>query len=156
MANRRFVLGVDLDGVCADFYEGLRVIAAEWLGVPVETLTRDVTYGLPQWNLDRCGDYEDLHRFAEERDLFRNLMPIHGAAAALRRIAHQQQVRIRIITHRLFISHFHHTAINQTVEWLDHHPRHAVLGSLFYARQGRSRRGPICRRFSLKCSSVAR
>ena len=29
----RFVLGVDLDGVCADFIGGLRPIAAEWLDV---------------------------------------------------------------------------------------------------------------------------
>jgi hypothetical protein len=30
--DRKFVLAVDLDGVCADFYTGLRPIAAEWLG----------------------------------------------------------------------------------------------------------------------------
>ena len=36
--KRRFVFGVDLDGVCADFYHGLRPIAAEWLGVDVATL----------------------------------------------------------------------------------------------------------------------
>jgi 5'(3')-deoxyribonucleotidase len=122
MGQRRFVLGVDLDGVCADFYEGLREIAAEWLGVPLETLTRDVTYDLPEWNLERCGRYEDLHRFAvAERDLFRTLKPIQGAPASLRRIDYQHRVRIRIITHRLFIPHFHQTAIDQTVEWLDHY-----------------------------------
>jgi hypothetical protein len=31
---RRFVLGVDLDGVVGDFYGYMRNIAAEWLGVP--------------------------------------------------------------------------------------------------------------------------
>ena len=122
MAKQQFVLGVDLDGVCADFYGGLRLIAAEWLGVNIDTLTPVVTYGLPEWKLDRCGKYEDLHRFAvTERNLFRDLSPIPGAPASLRRIAHQHQVRIRIITHRLFISHFHHSAIGQTVEWLDHY-----------------------------------
>ena len=122
MTQQRFVLGVDLDGVCADFYEGLREIAAEWLGEPLETLARDVTYGLPEWKLDRCGGYDDLHRFAvTERDLFRNLKPIHGAPPSLRRIAHEHRVRIRIITHRLFIPHFHQTAISQTVQWLDHY-----------------------------------
>jgi 5'(3')-deoxyribonucleotidase len=29
--------------------------------------------------------------------------------------------RIRIITHRLFIHFFHATALQQTIEWLDHH-----------------------------------
>ena len=33
MTERSFVFGVDLDGVVADFYGGLRPIAAEWLGV---------------------------------------------------------------------------------------------------------------------------
>jgi 5'(3')-deoxyribonucleotidase len=62
-----------------------------------------------------------LHRFAvNERDLFRTLEPIPGAPAALRRIANGFPIRIRIITHRLFISHSHRTAITQTVEWLDH------------------------------------
>jgi hypothetical protein len=55
MAKRRFVLGVDLDGVVADFYRGLRPIAAEWLGVNVSQLTEDVSYGLPQWNLSSMG-----------------------------------------------------------------------------------------------------
>jgi 5'(3')-deoxyribonucleotidase len=120
--NKKFVIGVDLDGVCADFYGGLRDVAAEWLGVGVETLTHDVTHGLPEWRLDRCGVYDDLHRFAvTERNLFLNLKPIPGAPATLRRLAHQHGVRIRIISHRLFISHFHQKAISQTVEWLDHH-----------------------------------
>jgi hypothetical protein len=38
----QFVLGVDLDGVVADFYGGLRVMAAEFLGVPIETLPEKV------------------------------------------------------------------------------------------------------------------
>lgn len=45
--NRRFVFAVDLDGVCADFYRGLRPIAAEWLGVDVSTLPERVSWGLP-------------------------------------------------------------------------------------------------------------
>ena len=29
---RQFVLGVDLDGVCADYYPFMRQVVAEWLG----------------------------------------------------------------------------------------------------------------------------
>ena len=62
---RRFVLGVDLDGVCADFYRGLRPIAAEWLGVDAATLPERVSWGLPEWGIDKApGGYEALHRFA--------------------------------------------------------------------------------------------
>jgi 5'(3')-deoxyribonucleotidase len=121
-AIRRFVLGVDLDGVCADFYRGLRPIAAEWLGVDVATLPERVSWGLPEWGIDKApGGYEALHRFAvTQRDLFRILPPMPGAPAALRQLS-AADVRIRVITHRFFIKFFHQVAARQTIEWLDHH-----------------------------------
>lgn len=121
MAKTRFVFGVDLDGVCADFYGGMRKVAAEWLGVPIEKLTTNVSYGLPEWRLGRVGDYEDLHRFAvTQRDLFRTLEPVPGAPQTLRRLS-RKGIWIRIVTHRLFIKYFHQEAVRQTIEWLDNH-----------------------------------
>ena len=122
MADRgQFVFGVDLDGVVADFVEGLRPIAAEWLGVPLEQLTKEISYGFPEWKLDTSGGYEALHRFAvKQRNLFRILPEIPGAAAALRRFS-TLDVRIRIITHRLYIEWFHKEAVQQTIEWLEEH-----------------------------------
>ncbi|MDZ7826373.1 MAG: 5'-nucleotidase [Gammaproteobacteria bacterium] len=119
--HARFVLGVDLDGVVADFHQGLKSVAAEWLGVDEEELPDEVSYGFREWQLEAHGGYEALHRFAvKERDLFQNLPPIPGAPAALRRLS-AQDVRIRIITHRLYIKWFHQEAVQQTVEWLEHH-----------------------------------
>ncbi len=119
----RFVLGVDLDGVCADFIGGLRPIAAEWLDVKESELTPTPTYNFPEWHLERVGGeeaYEKLHLYAiTQRDIFRNLRPLERAPVVLRRLAYVHKVRVRIITHRLFIPRFHETAINQTVEWLD-------------------------------------
>lgn len=122
MTNRFFVFGVDLDGTCADFYGGLRPIAAEWLGVSIDSLTEDVSWGLPEWGIDKApGGYEALHRFAvTQRDLFRNLKPMAGAPVALRKLS-EAGVRIRIITHRLFIKYFHQVAVQQTISWLDYH-----------------------------------
>ena len=121
MDENRFVLGVDLDGVRADFIGALRPIAAEWLGVRIDEIPEKVTYGLPEWKLERAGKYEDLHRFAViQRDLFRNLNPIEGAPAVLRRLS-ARNIRIRLITHRLYIKYFHQEAITQTTEWLEHH-----------------------------------
>lgn len=118
--TREFVLGVDLDGVCADFYGTLRVLAAEWLGKQLDDLPTEVSYGLPEWGLQE-GDYERLHRWAvTKRSLFRVVTPITGAGPTLRRLS-AEGIRIRIITHRLFIPHFHASAITQTVEWLDWH-----------------------------------
>lgn len=120
--ERRFVIGIDLDGVCADFYGGLRPIAAEWLGVNVTSLPERVTWGLPEWGVDKApGGYEALHRFAvTQRELFRVLPPMPGAPAALRKLS-AENVRIRIITHRFFIKYFHQVAARQTIEWLDYH-----------------------------------
>src|SRR5262245_39575430 len=120
-ASRKFVLGVDLDGVVADFYGGMRPIAAEWLGVPLESLTPTPSYGLDEWNIAKVGTYDDLHRFAvTQRNLFRQLTPMRGAPPALRRLS-RLGIRIRIVTHRLYIERFHQEAIDQTVGWLDHH-----------------------------------
>ena len=121
-AERRFVLGVDLDGVCADFYGGLKPVAAEWLGVDVATLPDRVSWTLPEWGVDRApGGYDALHRFAvTQRELFKRLPPMPGAPQALRRLS-AHDVRIRIITHRLFIKYFHQVAVRQTIEWLDFH-----------------------------------
>jgi 5'(3')-deoxyribonucleotidase len=120
--TRRFVLGVDLDGVCADFYGGLKPVAAEWLGVDVASLPDRVSWTLPEWGVDQApGGYDALHRFAvTQRELFRQLPPMPGAPQALRRLS-AQDVRIRIITHRLFIKYFHQVAVRQTIEWLDFH-----------------------------------
>jgi 5'(3')-deoxyribonucleotidase len=122
MNKKAFVLGVDLDGTVADFYGGLRPIAAEWLAVPVETLPTEVSWNLPEWGLNKApGGYDDLHKFAvTQRNLFRQLMPFAGAGIALRRLS-KADIRLRIITHRLFIKYFHQVAIQQTVEWLDYH-----------------------------------
>jgi 5'(3')-deoxyribonucleotidase len=122
MADRAFVFGVDLDGVVADFYVGLRPIAAEWLGVDLESLTTQVSWGLVEWGVDQApGGYERLHRFAvTQRELFLKMPPMAGAPQALRRLS-IEGVRIRIITHRLFIKYFHQVAVSQTIQWLDRH-----------------------------------
>ncbi|HEV7281590.1 MAG TPA: hypothetical protein VGN57_15420 [Pirellulaceae bacterium] len=117
------VLGVDLDGVCADFYGRMREIAAEWLERPLDELTSDVSYGLPEWGIDPrdVEEYRSLHRFAvTERDLFKTLPMIPGARRVLRKLS-GEGYRIRIITHRLFIEFFHELAVSQTIHWLDYH-----------------------------------
>jgi 5'(3')-deoxyribonucleotidase len=122
MTDRSFVFGVDLDGVVADFYGGLRPIAAEWLGLTVESLTPRVSWGLVEWGVEQApGGYERLHRFAvTQRELFLKMPPMPGAPQALRRLS-IEGVRIRIITHRLFIKYFHQVAVSQTIQWLDRH-----------------------------------
>jgi len=114
-----FIFGVDLDGVVGDFYKAMRKIAAEWLNKPLEALTTDVSFGFDEWGLDEFGGYERLHRFAvTQRNLFRDMEPIKDAPAVLRKLS-SRHIRIRIITHRLFLKYYHKATITQTVDWLD-------------------------------------
>jgi len=119
MDNSSFIFGVDLDGVVGDFYDAIRKIAAEWLNKPLDSLTTDVSFGLNEWGIDELGGYDRLHRFAvTQRNIFRDMQPIEHAPAVLRKLSNQG-IRIRIITHRLFLKFSHRTTITQTVDWLD-------------------------------------
>lgn len=119
MSSPEFVLGLDLDGVVMDYYPAIRVLAAEWLGVPESSLTPEVTFGLSEWGIGQ-EEYHRLHRFAVDRGLFLNGPVLPGAPQSLRRLS-QEGVRIRIVTHRLCVHDCHRLAAQQTVEWLDFH-----------------------------------
>ncbi|MDR0556424.1 MAG: 5'-nucleotidase [Treponema sp.] len=119
MDESSFILGVDLDGVVGDFYGAMRRIAAEWLNKPIERLPDEVSFALKEWGVAEYGGYERLHRFAvTQRNLFRDMPPIQDAPAVLRRLS-MRGIRIRIITHRLYLKYAHKTSITQTVDWLD-------------------------------------
>jgi len=119
--QEQIVLGVDLDGVCADFYGRMREVAAEWFERPVSQLPENVTYGLKEWGIKTPDQYNSLHRFAvTKRELFRTVPMIPGARSVLRRLS-DEKYRIRIITHRLCLYYFHAATVEQTIEWLDHH-----------------------------------
>ena len=120
MDESSFIFVVDLDGVVGDFYGAMRKIAAGWLNKPLDSLTTEVTFGLEEWGIDEYGGYDRLHRFAvTQRNLFRDMEPIKDAPAILRKLSSRDDIRIRIITHRLFLKYFHRTSITQTVDWLD-------------------------------------
>lgn len=121
MDESSFIFGVDLDGVVGDFYGEMREIAAQWLDKPLESLTTAVNYGLEEWGIDEFGGYERLHRYAVTQcNLFNNMKPIRDAPAVLRKLS-RRGIRIRIITHRLFLKYSHRATVTQTVEWLDKH-----------------------------------
>jgi 5'(3')-deoxyribonucleotidase len=78
-----------------------------------------VTWGLREWGIENDEQYNSLHRFAvTQRDLFKTVPMIPGARKYLRKLSNEG-VRIRIITSRLSIRYFHHTAVTQTTDWLD-------------------------------------
>lgn len=125
MAEEKFVLGVALDGVIADFDGGLRTMAAEWLGVPESTLAVPVSRDGSEWRLggasgDHAEAYARLLRSAITRgDLFDDLMPIGEAPAALRRLAALDSVRLRILTDRIQPEQLCRQAFSQVADWLE-------------------------------------
>jgi 5'(3')-deoxyribonucleotidase len=115
-----FIIGVDLDGVCADYAAGLRTVRAAMLGVDEGRLPPAATWDFEEWGLDRAG-FEDLHRTAVlEHRLFRNLPVMEGAAETLWRLS-DAGAWVRVITHRLYQNWGHATAVSDTVTWLDEH-----------------------------------
>lgn len=113
-----FVLGVDIDGVVADYSSGFRRSVAAARGVDPESLPLDRSWGFDEWGFGE-GDFNRHHHKAviEER-LFANLPAIAGARDSLWRLS-DSGIWIRVITHRLYVNWGHAVAVADTVDWLD-------------------------------------
>ena len=119
--TREFTIGVDLDGVVADYESRLREIAAKILGLDTQEFPPARTWNVSEagWPIKDEAHFLEIHRQAvAEHGLFRRLSPIPGASDALWRMS-DAGVRIRIVTHRLVVNFSHATAVGDTVEWLD-------------------------------------
>lgn len=113
-----FVLGVDLDGVCADYTTAFQRVVACERGVDRSTLTTDVSWDFREWGLDR-EEFLGLHRRSvQDHRMFRDMPTLPGASDALWRLS-DAGVWIRIITHRLVTNWGHALIVSDTVDWLD-------------------------------------
>jgi 5'(3')-deoxyribonucleotidase len=113
-----FVLGVDLDGVCADYTAAFAEVVAAERGIAPSELTTEVSWDFAEWGLDR-EQFLRLHRLGvQDRHMFRNMAPMDGVADALWRLS-DAGVWIRIITHRLVTNWGHALIVSDTVDWLD-------------------------------------
>ncbi len=113
-----FVLGVDLDGVCADYHLGFRDVVAAERGVDPAELERPQQWGYQHWGVDD-EEFARLHRLAvAEKRMFRHLPVMNGCPEALWRLS-DMGIWIRIITHRLYVNWGHAVTVSDTVNWLD-------------------------------------
>ena len=120
MADRQFILGVDLDGVVANHTWRFREIMAEVRGVDPETMPLERSWDFHEWGFGP-DDYAQHHRIAVmEHAMFRTMPVIEGAADALWRLS-DAGIWIRIITHRLYVHWGHEKAVADTAAWLDIH-----------------------------------
>jgi 5'-nucleotidase len=115
------VLGVDLDGVCADYETALRSSVATRRGVDPATLPPQRSTGhFSEWDLTAEG-FREAHRIAVVQDrIFRTMAPYPGVAETLWRLS-DAGVWIRVITHRLLFNGLHETSAADTAVWLDQH-----------------------------------
>ena len=118
-AQRPFVLGVDLDGVCGDYTEAFRGVVAAERDVDPASLPPERSWDFAEWGVAELGGFDAVHRRAVlEHRMFRTMPVIEGAADALWRLS-DGGVWIRVITHRLYVSWGHQVSVADTVEWLD-------------------------------------
>ena len=112
------VLGVDLDGVCADYTTAFRAIAAAELEVEQSALPLERSWDFSEWGLSRDQFQELHHRAVTDHRMLRDMPVMEEAAESLWRLS-DAGVWIRIITHRLYVNWGHARAIADTVDWLD-------------------------------------
>ena len=115
-----FVLGVDLDGVCGDYVGMFRHFVARNLGVTEESLPAPTQWSFAEsgWGIRDGAHYMELHSEAVSRGMFRAMAPMPGVSQELWALS-DEDIHIRIITHRLCTNRQHRTAAADTVEWLD-------------------------------------
>ena len=113
-----FVLGVDLDGVCADYTSAFRRIVAMERNVDADSLTTEVSWDFAEWGLNR-DSFLELHKTSvQDHRMFKNMPALDGVSDALWRLS-DAGVWIRIVTHRLVTNWGHALIVSDTVDWLD-------------------------------------
>lgn len=120
---KQLTIGVDLDGVCGNYYDALRRYVADKVGVPadqVEDIYPDPkTYSMDEWP-DFEHNFVKYHTDAVNDGLFENMEAIEGASESLWKL-NEQGHHLRVITSR-FVSHGQNAkAISSTAFWLDKH-----------------------------------
>lgn len=120
--GREFILGVDLDGVVADYEGWFRDFVATRKGVHPNELAP-----VTEWSFVSNGwfnsdaEYLDAHREAvNNHQMFAKLSPLKGVSDALWALS-DAGIRIRIVTHRLVVNFTHAPAVRDTVQFLDDH-----------------------------------
>ena len=118
--GRTFVLGVDLDGVCADYTAAFAEVVARAKGCTVDELPPERSWDFHEWGF-APDEYDRLHKLAvTEYDMILTMPVIEGAADALWRLS-DAGIWLRIITHRLYVNWAHERAVGDTAAWLDEH-----------------------------------
>ena len=114
------ILGLDLDGVVADYTQALRASVAAHHGVPEDSLTDRPSWDFPEWGVGE-GEFLGHHqRAVAEEHMFLTMRPFEGASRCLWELSNAG-IHIRVVTRRLQFGGGHAVAASDTVAWLDEH-----------------------------------
>ena len=119
-ANSRFVFAVDLDGVCANYTESLRPFMAANGNMRAFELDAPKLFNLAEagWFTD-SEEYHRVHNYAVEHSLFRTMQEIEGMSDGLWKLS-DNEVHVRIVTHRILANGDQDRAVVDTIAWLQH------------------------------------
>lgn len=122
--TEKFVLGVDLDGVVADYEAAFRVCVAAQRGLDPASIPEQQLWSFaddPGWPISSLEEFSECHRRAVvEQRMFREMPMVPGASQALWRLS-DAGVHIRVISSRLCVNFAHERAAADTVAWLEEH-----------------------------------
>lgn len=119
-ANSRFVFAVDLDGVCANYTESLRPFMAANGNMRAFELEAPKLFNLADagW-FTSIDEYHKVHNYAVEHSLFRTMQEIEGMSDGLWELS-DNEVHVRIVTHRIIAHGDQDRAVVDTIAWLQH------------------------------------
>lgn len=118
--GERFVLGLDIDNVCADYSDAFRWHVARNFNVDPSHLEAVKAWDFTDlnWGIKDRAQYEQLHLSAVREGMFRTMKKIEGVSESLHRLS-KANVHIRVVSHRLFIKGLHEVSAADTIHWLD-------------------------------------
>lgn len=119
--ENKYIIGVDLDGVCGKYYEALRSYLGEQHGISPEKIADiypdPTTYDMHEWP-DFEHNFVKYHSEAVRNGLFTRMEPIPGASDVLWNL-NESGYHLRVITSR-FVKHGQNAqVISDTAFWLD-------------------------------------
>ena len=117
-STSRFVFAVDLDGVCANYTESLRPFMAAKGNMRAFELEAPKLFNLADagW-FTNMAEYNAVHGYAVEHSLFRSMQEIVGMSDGRWELS-DNEVHIRVVTHRILTHGDQDRAVVDTIAWL--------------------------------------
>ena len=117
-----FVLGVDLDGVCADYTTRFAQVVAEEQSRDISEFGEQHEWSFVTadgWGINSREEYLALHQLGVVKHrMFSDMAEIPDASDTLWRMS-DAGIHIRIVTHRLIINGDHNIVGHDTFSWLN-------------------------------------